>query len=161
MALYSWYGEPVIKQLPIYTFSRHKATLTFIWSQILDYMTNVSLFPFSSVFGLPQILRETSGFLAAKCSTTFTSWSLTLSVCCLVLGRLHIMRSSKDILLKTAACCGWKWGWWEWWECPETVKLWAVKTKTISWKKLKWSTELRGTAVSYDYSLWVPHYKQV
>ncbi len=37
-------------------------------------------------FGLHQLLKEKSGSLAAKCS--FTSYSLTVSVCCSVLSRL-------------------------------------------------------------------------
>lgn len=32
IALLSWYGHCVRKQLPIYTFIRHAATLSFIWS---------------------------------------------------------------------------------------------------------------------------------
>ncbi len=57
---------------------------------------------FSSVFGLYQLLREISGSLAAKRSTMFTSWSLNVSACRLVLSRY----CSVSFSLKIAACCG-------------------------------------------------------
>lgn len=41
----------------------------------------------SSVFVLHQLLGEISGSSAAKCFTMFTSWSLIVSVCCLLLSR--------------------------------------------------------------------------
>lgn len=53
---------------------------------------------FSSFFVLNPPLRELSGPLAAKCSATFSSWSLTLSICCLVLSRYHVILTNKPML---------------------------------------------------------------
>ncbi len=51
---------------------------TFVCLHIQQTQRNISIVSnihslFSSVFGLHQLLRETSGSLAAKCSTMFTS----------------------------------------------------------------------------------------
>lgn len=48
---------------------------------------------FQLCFGLHQLLRETSGSLAVKCSTVFTSWSLTLSFCHSLLSRSCTIQS--------------------------------------------------------------------
>lgn len=48
--------------------------------------------------------------LAAECSVIFTSYCLTLSICCLVYSGF-ISCFFFFFLLKTAACCGWKQGW--------------------------------------------------
>ncbi len=68
----NWNGELVSKQLLIYTSSSSGTTLSFIWSRVSGHLVNVSL-SLSSVCSLHQLLRETSGSLAAKCSTVFTS----------------------------------------------------------------------------------------
>lgn len=41
----------------------------------------------------------------------FTSYFLTLSLYCLILGRFHPVKS--DFFSFTTVCCGWKWCWWE------------------------------------------------
>ncbi len=56
--------------------SRHEATLAFIWSHVSGHLDNASL-----MFSL------LSRSLAAKCCTMFTSWSFTLPVCHLLLGK--------------------------------------------------------------------------
>ena len=62
--------------------SRLLNTLIIIFIHI--HLMNLSLsFPrFQLCFGLHHLLREIFGSLAAKCSTMFTSWSLTVPVCC-------------------------------------------------------------------------------
>lgn len=47
------------------------------------------------------------GPLAGKCCTMFISWPL--SVCCLVLGRWQTVGIWRDLAVKAASGCGWKW----------------------------------------------------
>lgn len=53
-----------------------------IWWMLVPYLLS-----FCSVFGLYHLPREMFDSLAAKSATVFTSKSLFVSVCCLVLGR--------------------------------------------------------------------------
>lgn len=61
-------------------------TLSFIWSCVSDQLINVSatVTLFYLCFGLHRFLEKISGSEAA---TMFTSWLVTLSVCCLMLDR--------------------------------------------------------------------------
>lgn len=54
---------------------------------LLVNVREVSSLSLTSVFGFFKHLREISDSLAAKCFTMFTSWPLTVSICCLVLSR--------------------------------------------------------------------------
>lgn len=59
--------------LHIYIFSRHGATLTFIWSRPTSKWKSLFLFCF-------LVLRKTFGSLATKCSAVFSGWSPCLPV---------------------------------------------------------------------------------
>lgn len=63
--------------------------------------------PISSVLGFHQLLRRTSDYLAAKCSTVFTSLLLVSSV--LMFGARKVVDRSfiRTFPLITAACCSW------------------------------------------------------
>lgn len=53
-----------IKHLPIYTFNRHRATLSHIWSHV---------YPPDEWFGLHHLLRKKVWLFICKCPIMFTS----------------------------------------------------------------------------------------
>lgn len=83
-----------------------------------------------------------SGLSAAK---SFTSKSLTLSVCCLVLSGSCTI-GFQSFLVKTAACCRWK----SWWYQTKP----KPSCNTIYKAPQRWGGAAHGN------SLWVPQYKQ-
>lgn len=88
-------GETVFEPTPLCPDSCIGAPLP-RWS-VRTHNVKFSLFS-KLCFGLKWLMRERFGCLAAKCSFVFTSNSLTLSVCCLVLVRgciLLLFRASK------------------------------------------------------------------
>lgn len=76
----------VVPQLIVYTSRGHRAkeslTWSHVWVNITDFSPTFTLYLLS--FGLLQLLREISGSLATKCST---SSSRIVSVCSLTLSR--------------------------------------------------------------------------
>lgn len=78
-----------------------------------------------SVFGLHHLRRETSVCLAVVGSSMFTRQPLTVSVCCLLLGRSCSAPLSDENS-------------WDW-----TTQEMCCKIKTSSYKRLKSSTELQ------------------
>ena len=114
-----------------------------------------------SVSCLPRLLWETSGSLAAKYATVVTSWSPTLRVCRLVQGRRCAESLLEPLFGKMKASC---------WDPNSGRRKRSTKTalsstaghktKTLSWKTSKCSSELEGTLESGDTFLWVCHYEK-
>ena len=76
---FSWFGELTSKQLLIYTFTRCRATLAFIWN-CLSPPTVSPIFTLLLAQFWSSPSSEVSGSLAVKCSIILTSSSLTLSL---------------------------------------------------------------------------------
>ena len=71
-----------------YTFSRFGEIVLLICIHACIHMMKSSIYSVLTILSGPyQLLEQISGTLAAECSTIFTRYSLTVSVCCLVLSR--------------------------------------------------------------------------
>lgn len=94
---------------------------------------------FLALFGFHRFSREKSHALAAKCFPMFTSELQTLSVVWRWTGKRRC---------------------WEQWNWTKNSQVAGWKTKTMTWKMLQSSGELRGPAESGDTSLWVYYCQQ-
>lgn len=93
-------------QQTVFTSSRRGATLALNLSRVFVYL-NVNLIFFQLCSALHQLLMETSGSLATKWSSMFTSQPLTLFICHVALSRQCTVGLSELFPpLKTAACYG-------------------------------------------------------
>lgn len=105
-----------------------RALLSSHWSDGWVYlMTNLHS-PSCSVLLHHQLFGEMSDSLAAKYSLMFNSYLLTVSVCCLVLGR-WLSGFIRTYRQKTATSC---WQWWEHWVWMRQQM--CLKTKTMEVK---------------------------
>lgn len=81
------YAEHCCIQSPIYKSSRYRAKLTFVWSHLMNKSPILSL-----LLGWFWSLPAPEGNM---CTTILISQLLTLFICCLVLGRWHLVGLSE------------------------------------------------------------------